>query len=92
MRRDVLQRIEALEAAKEGAPEIWIAPTESGLAGWECMGQNTTGSKKVYRLPNESDEDLANRARECMRELTRDVPSTAKAAVYFAFDDAGMSR
>ncbi|MCO7245260.1 hypothetical protein [Halomonas sp. Mc5H-6] len=92
MKREVLQRIEALEAAKDGAPEIWVAPTERGLAGWECMGQNSVDSKKVHRLPGESDEDLANRARECMKDLHRADPSTAKAAVYFAFDDIGMTR
>ncbi|GHE20001.1 hypothetical protein [Halomonas urumqiensis] len=89
---EIERRLASLESAGKDLPEIWIGPPERGLAGWECMGQNTIGSQKVHRLPGESDEELADRARECMKAMHREVPSTARAAVYFAIDHEGMSR
>ncbi|MDI5987021.1 hypothetical protein QLQ85_19735 [Halomonas sp. M4R5S39] len=89
---DLEKRLAALEETCGEPTEIWIEPPERGLAGWECMGQNAHPAEKVHRLPDESDEDLADRARECMRRMRREGGYTSPAAVYFAFDHEGVSR
>ena len=93
MKRELWRRLEALEyAGKDDTPEIWVQPPERGLSGWECMAQNAAPSELVQRLPDESDDDLAARARQCMERMRREGGATSGARVFFGLDDQGMTR
>lgn len=60
MRRDVLQRIEALEREATERVVVWIGPPEAGIEGWEILPGK--GAIKVWRETGETDDDLQARA------------------------------
>ncbi|MGQ4879823.1 hypothetical protein ACOJCM_14755 [Billgrantia sp. LNSP4103-1] len=84
------KRLEALETVHAEPPEIWVAPSEMEIAGWELLPGNSL-SENVMRLTGESDEDLKGRARAAMRELWRQGGARNAAAIYFAIKPSGVT-
>ncbi len=60
MRRDLLKRLETLEAADAQLAVVWIGAPEAGIEGWEILPGD--GALHVWRRPGETDEDLQTRA------------------------------
>lgn len=61
MRRDVLQRVEALEREATERCVLWIGPPEGALAGWEIL-PGKGADLRIWRDGDESDDDLKARA------------------------------
>lgn len=61
MRRDLRQRIEALEREATERVVVWIGPPEAGIEGWEIL-PGKGADLRIWRDAGESDDALKARA------------------------------
>lgn len=83
MRREILKRLQNLEATAAQRIVCWIGPPEGGLHGWEILGND--GPIHVWRQEGETDDALQARAAAAAN-------GNQGMVVAFAMDAQGVTR